>query len=158
MALAAKGTVESHPLTFSVETVKRVSDEALGGYMPASYPLVTFMRDRPVPPPDARILAVDSAGRPACFQIGVNCLGFTGHPGIKPGIIEDLIMEFDDSPVDAAGHDIEIGPILTQLRALQKDIADALIPIMTGVIQLTGLMQPFSEAEMKRRAIIPIQR
>ncbi|NNG05271.1 MAG: hypothetical protein HKM95_14400, partial [Inquilinus sp.] len=78
--------------------------------------------------------AVDDAGRPALFQVAGNCLGFTGHPGAKLGMVEDLIMEFEDSPADPAAA-------MAALRAAQPAIEDALVPIMTGLVQITGLMR-----------------
>jgi hypothetical protein len=111
------------------------SADALNGFLPERFPLVTYMRDRPVPPADAQILAEDEAGRPAVFQVRGNCLGFAGHPGAKAGMIEDLIMEFDETPEDP-------GPSLESLRARQHAIEDALVPIMTGLVQITGLMRP----------------
>jgi GMP synthase-like glutamine amidotransferase len=107
--------------------------DALEGYLPERYPLVLYGRDRPEPPADARILARDEAGNAALFQVGARALGFTGHPGVKPAIIEDLVMEFDESPA-------EVGPGLERLRALQRSIEDALVPIMTGVVKVLGLM------------------
>ena len=134
LAIIAGGSVEDTPLAFEVGEARRVDDDALEGYLPERYPLVTYGRDRPVPPPDARILAVDAAGYPALFQVGDHALGFTGHPGVKPAIIEDLIMEFDESPPDP-------GPRLVELRALQRSIEDALVPIMTGVVRVLRLME-----------------
>jgi GMP synthase-like glutamine amidotransferase len=92
------------------------------------------MRDRPVLPADARILAVDEHDRPAVFQVGVNALGFCSHPGFKTAMAEDLIMEFEEAPDDPA-------PKLQQLQLLVPEIEDALVPIMTGIIKVTGLMQ-----------------
>jgi hypothetical protein len=92
------------------------------------------MRDRPVPPSYARTLAVDDHGRPAIFQIGQNVLGFTGHPGFKRAMAEDLIMEFEEAPDDP-------GPGLAALAGLNRSIEDALVPLMTGLIQVTGLMR-----------------
>jgi len=92
------------------------------------------MRDRPVPPVDARILAEDEAGRVAVFQVGKNALGFIGHPGFKTAMAEDLIMEFEESPENPA-------PVLQRMQVMMRQIEDALVPIMTGVIKLTGLMQ-----------------
>ena len=134
LALAAGGARETCALEFSVTTATRLSAEALNGYLPARFPLVTYMRDRPIPPPDAQVLAEDEAGRPALFQLRGNCLGFAGHPGAKLGMAEDLIMEFDETPDDP-------GPTLEALRARQREIEDALVPIMTGIVQVTGLMQ-----------------
>ena len=135
LSLAAGGKAEAAALGFTVGRARRLADDALNGHLPASYPLVTFMRDRPLLPEGARLLAADEQGRPALFQVGDNCLGFTGHPGIKSGMIEDLVMEFADAPEDVAAG-------LTQLRAAQPELASALSEIMVGVIQLTRLMRP----------------
>jgi hypothetical protein len=86
-----------------------------------------------VPPDHAEILATDEAGRPAVFRIGNNAYGFLGHPGIKLGMVEDLIMEFEEVPVDAAAR-------LESLRTIQPRIEDELVPIMTGLVQCTNLM------------------
>ena len=67
------------------------------------------------------------------FQVGTNALGFTGHPGTKAAIVEDLVMEFDEGPADPV-------PGLAQLRSLQRSIEDALVPIMTGVVKVLALM------------------
>ncbi len=93
-----------------------------------------YGRDRPEPPPDAQILARDTEGRPALFQVGDRALGFTGHPGTKPAIIEDLIMEFEEAPPDP-------GPMLERFRAVRPALEDALVPIMTGVVRRLRLME-----------------
>jgi GMP synthase-like glutamine amidotransferase len=133
LALAAGGSVAASEFTFQVGEAARTVPDALEGYLPERYPLVLYGRDRPEPPADARILARDEAGNAALFQVGARALGFTGHPGVKPAIIEDLVMEFDESPA-------EVGPGLERLRALQRSIEDALVPIMTGVVKVLGLM------------------
>ena len=43
-------------------------------------------------------------------------------------------MEFEEAPADPV-------PGLRDLRAAQRAIEDALVPIMTGLVQMTGLMQ-----------------
>lgn len=134
LSLAAGGARVTRALEFSVTTARRRSVDALNGFLPERFPLVTYMRDRLVPPPDARVLAEDEDGRPALFQVGENSLGFIGHPGAKLGMAEDLIMEFDEAPEDP-------GPTLAVLRARQPEIEDALVPIMTGLVQVTGLMR-----------------
>jgi GMP synthase-like glutamine amidotransferase len=134
LALAAGGGSEPAPLAFEVGRARRVDDDALAGFLPARYPHAVYMRDRPVPPPDAHILAMDEHDRPALFQVGSNALGFTGHPGFKTAMAEDLIMEFEEAPEDPA-------PTLQQLQLLAREIEDALVPIMTGIIKVTGLMQ-----------------
>ncbi|MEK9672574.1 MAG: hypothetical protein VW268_08730 [Rhodospirillaceae bacterium] len=133
LALASGGGLEPGPLTFEVTEAKRAKDGALNGYLPERFPVAVYMRGRPVPPPHADILAVDAAGRPALFQPAPNCFGFIGHPGIKAAMAEDLIMEFEESPENPADQ-------LAAVRARQTEIEDALVPIMTGLVQLTGWM------------------
>jgi len=134
LALAAGGRSETAPLSFEVGTARRTSRHALNGYLPESYPLAIYMRDRPVPPDGAEVLALDDAGRPALWQAGRRALGFAGHPGLKVAMVEDLIMEFDESPADA-------GSELAKLRKAQRALEDALVSIMTGLVQLTGWME-----------------
>jgi GMP synthase-like glutamine amidotransferase len=133
LAIAAGGSARSSAFEFGRTTVTRVVDSALNGYLPETFPQVTYMRDRPVLPSDARVLAVDEYERPAVFQVGDNAYGFLGNPGIKLGMVEDLIMEFEEVPEDITGG-------LEQLRALQPEIEDTLVPIMTGLVQCTSLM------------------
>jgi len=134
LSLAADGGSEPTPLQFSVGTTTRTIPGALNGYLPEHYPNVVYMRDRPVPPAYAQILSEDEDGHPALYQIGENVFGFSGHPGFKRAMAEDLIMEFEDAPAGPA-------PALDALSARRSAIEDALVPIMTGLIQLTGLMR-----------------
>ena len=135
LALAAGGRAESTGLEFAVTTARRVSDDALNGYLPIEYPLAIYMRDWPVPPENAAVLARDDKGRAALWQVGRAGFGFAGHPGLKVAMVEDLIMEFEEAPQ-------EVGPELAKLRAVQRSIEDALVPIMTGLVQLTGWIRP----------------
>ncbi|EQD65842.1 GMP synthase - glutamine amidotransferase domain-like protein, partial [mine drainage metagenome] len=80
-------------------------------------------------PADARVLAVGADDAPMIFQVRDNCLGFSAHPGIKSGMIEDLVMEFDEVPEN-------IPRILAQMAAQQRAIADALSEIMVGVVKV----------------------
>jgi len=134
LAIAAGGSSQSAPLSFEVGHARRVTDDALAGFMPERFPHVSYMRDRPVPPPGARILALDESGRPAVFQLGLNAIGFCGHPGFKTAMAEDLIMEFEEAPPDPA-------PQLRRLQLMAREIEDALVPLMTGIVKVTRLMQ-----------------
>ena len=134
LSIMAGGSVEQTELRFEVGEARRVDATALGGLLPERYPLVIYGRDRPLLPPQARVLAVDPAGHPALFQVGANALGFTGHPGVKAAIIEDLIMEFAEAPADP-------GPALARLREVQGELEDALVPIMAGVVKLFRWME-----------------
>jgi GMP synthase-like glutamine amidotransferase len=134
LAIAADGGSEAASLEFEMTTARRVDTSALNGYLPEEYPLAIYMRDWPVPPPYARVLARDRRERPVLWQIGERAFGFAGHPGLKVAMVEDLIMEFDESPADA-------GPALEKLRLAQRTMEDALVSIMTGLVQLTGWMQ-----------------
>ncbi|MEJ2382995.1 MAG: hypothetical protein P8Y54_01200 [Xanthomonadales bacterium] len=135
LAIAAGGGAEPAPLVFETGYGFRVDDDALAGFLPERFPCATYMRDRPLPPSDARILAVDDQERPVLFQVGPNSLGFTGHPGFKTAMAEDLIMEFEEAPDDPA-------PQLQRLQVMVPEIEDALVPIMTGLIKITGWMRP----------------
>jgi GMP synthase-like glutamine amidotransferase len=134
LAIAAGGSSEQSVLEFEIGYARRVEPGALGGFMPERFPQVTYMRDRPVLPVDARVLAEDEAGRASVFQVGKNALGFVGHPGFKTAMAEDLIMEFEESPENPA-------PRLQRMQMIMREIEDALVPIMTGIIKITGLMQ-----------------
>jgi hypothetical protein len=90
-------------------------------------------------------------------QIGERGFAFAGHPGAKPGMLEDLVMEFDDDPVDEAGGPADVPAVLEMVRRIQGEIADALVPLMTGLIKATGLMAPLTDAEIRRRTVIPIR-
>ena len=133
LALAAGGRTEPAPLAFTVTTARRSRDDALGGYLPAEYPLATYGRDRAVPPADATILAADAEG-PALWQWGERAFGFRAHPGLKDAMVEDLVMEFEESP--------PLEPALSRLRAAQRALEDALVPIMTGLVRAAGWMDP----------------
>jgi len=140
LALAAGGTTAETPLAFTVDEARCVDPSALNGFLPARYPLAVFMRGWPQPPGYARVLALDSRDRPALFQIGENCFGFAGHPGAKRAMVEDLMMEFDETP--------EMEPSeLERLSAAQPALEDSLVQIMTGLIQLTGLMRAPAEIQ-----------
>lgn len=133
LALAAGGRADPGPLSFQVTTARRTADDALNGYLPREFPLAVYMRDWPLPPDYARVLAQDTNERPVVWQIGRSAFGFAGHPGLKLAMVEDLIMEFEESPAHA--------PLaLDALRAVQHTMEDALVPIMTGLVQLTGWM------------------
>ena len=131
LAIAGGGSAARSDLEFSVGKAKRTQDRALAGYLPAEYPLAVYMRDWPVPPATARILAVDDKGRPALWQLGERAIGFAAHPGLKVAMVEDLVMEFEEAPAD-----VQAG--LARLRAVQRSIEDALVPIMAGVVRLAG--------------------
>ncbi len=134
LSIAAGGSSSPNPLAFEVGYATRVDEQALDGFMPERFPHVSYMRDRPVLPASALVLAQDEAARPAVFQIGKNALGFVGHPGFKTAMAEDLVMEFEESPEDPA-------PLLGKLQVMAREIEDALVPMMTGIIKVTGLMQ-----------------
>ncbi|MCP5155083.1 MAG: hypothetical protein H6983_13005 [Ectothiorhodospiraceae bacterium] len=132
LAVAAGGSVAAGPLVLEVDTVRRVRADALGGLAPATWPHVVYMRDRPLPPPSAEVLAVDSAERPALFRLGTRGFGFCGHPGVKTAMVEDLVMEFEEAPDDVATD-------LQRVRAVQAAVEDALVPLMAGLVRATGL-------------------
>lgn len=135
LSVAAGGGADEAPLRFTVGTARRIAPDALGGHLPQSFPIASFMRDRPVLPADARVLAVGDNDAPVIFQVRENCFGFLGHPGVKSAMVEDVIMAFDEVPEGTA-------ETLAALRDVQGELAAALGEIMVGLIGQTGLMQP----------------
>lgn len=134
LAIAAEGGSRETPLELRVGTGHRTLPDALNGYLPETFPYTTYMRDWPAPPKYAKILAETEQGEPLIFQMGETAFGFAFHPGFKSAIAEDLIMEFEESPENT-------GQTLSPLRTMGRQIEDTLVPIMTGLIQITGLMQ-----------------
>ena len=135
LAIAAGGGAQDAPLAFEVGHARRTRDDALAGFLPERFPHVTYMRDRPILPDSAVVLAEDDAQRPAVFQVASNAVGFIGHPGFKTAMAEDLIMEFEEAPEDPA-------PDLQRLQLMMRELEDQLVPIKTGIIKITGWMRP----------------
>lgn len=133
LALAAGGGVEARELTFEILSARRTRDDALNGYFPEHLTQVVYMRDWPRFPDSAEVLAQDGAGRAVAWQLGGTAFAFAGNPGVKLGMIEDLVMEFEEVPPNT-------GEGLEKLRELQKVIEDELVPLMTGLVQCTSLM------------------
>ncbi len=147
LALAAGGGVEPRELTFELLTATRCRDDALNGFLPETFHQVVYMRDWPVLPGGATVLARDNLERAAVWQYGENAYGFSGNPGIKLGMVEDLIMEFEEVPADCAVK-------LDQLRPLQPVLEDELVPIMTGLVQCTSLMSsPKAAGELDAQVV-----
>ncbi len=134
LALAAGGRSHPMPLTFEVGEARGISASGLDGYLPEAFPFASYMRDWPVPPDYANVLAIDQKERPVLWQLGPAAIGFVGHPGLKVAMIEDLIMEFEESADDPA-------PMLQRLGGEQRRMEDALVPIMTGLVRLAGWME-----------------
>ena len=133
LAIAGGGRSEAAPLAFEVTQARRVAPEGLGGFVPDVYPLALYGRDRAVPPAAAQVLATWGDGLPALWQLGRNAFGFAGHPGLKVAMVEDLVMEFEETP-----DGLDEG--LPRLRAAQRPLEDALVPLMTGLVQAMGWM------------------
>ncbi len=134
LTTATGGGADDAPLRFTVETARRSAPGVLAGHLPETFPTAVYMRDRPVLPAGAEVLAAGAGGEPLVFQLRDNCVGFLGHPGVKSAMMEDLIMEFDEVPEGTA-------KTLADLRAAQGEIAAALGEIMVGLIQITHLME-----------------
>jgi GMP synthase-like glutamine amidotransferase len=135
VSLAAGGASATAPLQFSLVRAGRDSATALGGYLPETFPVALYGRDRALLPPQARVLARGEDGGALAWQCGPRAFGFAGHPGIKAAMIEDLVMEFEEAPEP-------VGPALSQLRTAQREIEDALVGIMAGLVQAAGWMEP----------------
>lgn len=133
LAVAAGGGAEEAPLRFSVETAHRNSEVDMSNELPDQFPVAPFLRDRPVLPNGAKALAHLENGEAAVFSVGARSIGFLGHPGVKSGMIEDLIIEFDETPPETA-------QALESLRQQQAAIATSLSSIMRFIVNRTGWM------------------
>lgn len=133
LAVAAGGGAEEAPLRFEVGDAERSGEDTAGQILPEVFPYGAYLRDRPVLPELAKILATDNLGEPLVFSVGGNSFGFVNHPGIKSAMVEDLIMEFEEAPDNTA-------EMLDQLRRKQAGIAEALSVIMVGMVHKCGWM------------------
>lgn len=130
LAVAAGGGASEAPLRFTIAQA-RPDVTLLPGV--GDFPLACYLRDAPVLPRDATVLATDAAGLPLAFGLRGNAAGFLGHPGMKRGMAEDLIMEFDQTPPETLAA-------LDQLGANQLRIAERLWPLMVALIARCGWM------------------
>ncbi len=131
LSIAADGASAEAPLALRVDPATRVLDNALGGFLPPAFPQVVYMRDAPRPPGYATVMARNPAGAPAVFSVGPKAFGFCGNPGIRRAMIEDQIMESDDTPDDT-------GSVLAALGEQGSAPEDALVPIMAGLVAAFG--------------------
>jgi GMP synthase-like glutamine amidotransferase len=131
LATAAGGGADEAPLRFEVGRAFRTAD-ANQSLWPADFPVAAYLRDKPALPPGSKVIAASADGEPMVFSIGSNALGFIGHPGMKSGMVEDLIMEFSESPDNSA-------VALDALRDVQYKLADALSVIMVAIGACTSL-------------------
>lgn len=130
LAIAAGGGAEEAPLRFVIE---EAVPTPLGPPGVGAFPMACYLRDRPVLPIDAQVLAQNHAGEPMIFSVGEKSLGFLGHPGMKRGMAEDLIMEFDETPDETLLS-------LERLGSTQGQIAEALTGLMIAAIARCGWM------------------
>ncbi len=133
LAVAAGGGADEAPLRFVVSEAGRSGECTSGQILPEVFPYGAYLRDRPVLPERAQILANDHLGEPLVYSVGGNSFGFAGHPGIKSAMVEDLIMEFEEAPDNTAD-------MLKQLRKNQAGIAEALSVMMVGLVHKCGWM------------------
>ncbi|HSM39531.1 MAG TPA: hypothetical protein VK862_02175, partial [Afifellaceae bacterium] len=133
LAVAAGGGADEAPLRFDVEMAHRNAETGLSEGLPDDFPVASYLRDRPVPPKEAQTLAHLENGEAAIFSVGSGSIGFLGHPGVKSGMVEDLIIEFDETPPDTA-------QALEMLRRQQAAVAESLSDIMRFIVNRTGWM------------------
>jgi hypothetical protein len=133
LSVATGGGAAEAPLRFAVDEVRATAPGDLAGHLPEHFPLAHYLRDTPVLPAEAEVLAVGPNEEPEIFAVRENCLGLIGHPGFKRGMVEDLVMEFADTPDD-------IPSALAALGEEQSRIAESLTRLMVGIVGHTGLM------------------
>lgn len=133
LAVAAGGGATERPLRFGVTEAHATGPNQLGGFLPQDMPLTLYLRDSPVLPPGSEVLAASDDGEALIFTVGPTSLGILGHPGMKCGMAEDLIMEFAETPDETLDG-------LAALGAEQGRIAECLGPLMVGLMARTGWM------------------
>lgn len=137
LAVAAGGGALEAPLRMVVETAIPEPGSWLAG-VSAHLPQALYLRDAPLPPDGARVLARSASGEVLAFETGPNDagargIGFLGHPGAKRGMVEDLAMEFADTPEGLIEG-------LTALGQAQAGIAEVLGPLVTAIVAELGWM------------------
>ncbi|SOC03779.1 GMP synthase-like glutamine amidotransferase [Rhodobacter sp. JA431] len=132
LAVAGGGGAEEAPLRFEVAGAEITG---LGPAAPQRMPLACYLRDRPVLGPGMAPVMTGSVGELLGFTVGENSLGLLGHPGMKRGMAEDLIMEFSETPEATV-------EALDALGMAQREIAESLGPFMVALIAQTGWMSP----------------
>ncbi len=133
LSVAAGGGADEAPLRFDIGEAQVLEDADVKSILPGRFPYATYLRDKPVVPPAAKILALDGTGEPLVFSVSGNSFGFVCHPGIKSAMVEDLIMEFEETPENTVD-------MLDELRMKQVGIAEALSILMVGLVQRCGWM------------------
>ena len=133
LAVAAGGGAAERPLRFEVTDARATGARQLGGFLPRNMPLTLYLRDSPVLPPGSEVLARSDDGEALIFTVGPTSLGILGHPGMKRGMAEDLIMEYAETPDETLEG-------LAALGAEQGRIAEYLGPLMVGLMARTGWM------------------
>jgi len=129
LSIAAGGGAEEETLRFEISR----AHAAEASMLPKTFPMASYLRDKPVLKPDWQVFARDQEGQPLIFAPRENCVGFLGHPGMKRGMAEDLIMEFADTPEDCPGA-------LAALGEVQGEIAETLGPLMVWLVDRCGWM------------------
>ncbi len=130
LAAACGQGVEDAPLRFQV--LDATSTPAFDA-APQHMPLACYLRDRVVLRPDMPVLMTGPGAEVLAFGEPGKTLGILGHPGMKRGMAEDLIMEFAETPDDTLTG-------LTDLNLTQMAIAEALGPLMVAMTRHLGCM------------------
>lgn len=124
------GSQKSAP-AFEVGMGRRTAPTGSGDFLPESFPYASFMRDRPVLPGDAEVLAVDEQDRPLVFQIGRDVLCFTCHPGYSAYMLNNIVVEVKADRQEMAAP-------LQEVRKHEMALAENLVGIMAGLSSFTG--------------------
>ena len=133
LTTALGGGIEEAPLRFSCSEIRSTEAGRVALALPESFFATFYLRDRPLPPDGAEVLATDADGRPVAYRAGGTALALLFHPGAKRGMVEDLIMEYEETPEGTVES-------LADLGAAQAEIAETLSSSMPGICRLTGLI------------------
>jgi GMP synthase-like glutamine amidotransferase len=135
ICISAGGKTDPSGTRVQTGMARRVRDDALGGYMPESFPFASFMRDKVILPQDCEILAVDEENEPVVFSFGTDAICMTCHPGTGPKMLRALAQE-------VRAGEAELADEFAFVDQYQADMAAALDIMMTGISGATGWNVP----------------
>lgn len=130
LAAASGHGVDDAPLRFEVIEAQVAPDFSAAVQ---NMPIACYLRDRPILREGTPVLLRGPQGEALAWGEAGKTFGILGHPGMKRGMAEDLIMEFAETPDDTLTG-------LAALNSVQHGIAEALGPFMVALVRHCGWM------------------
>jgi GMP synthase (glutamine-hydrolysing) len=138
VALAAGGTPHAEPAHDAYWTTAHAAPGAEGDPLAAAIDerqVLVMANGRVELPPTVSPVAVDDAGRWIAIRPDPLSYGLLFRPELKPGMIEDMVME-EDRPVPE-----NIGELIDQARAQWDTTQETVDRVMVALVQALDLMR-----------------